>query len=470
MKQSLQRTLLAAALMLLGSITFGLAQQNSYVLSLDGAESFYVNDDSNDNLDLTGPYTFECWIRVDSYHQYDRIWDRRTVCEMSLYAPGGSGDFRFRYTERGSSHNILRSLVTTNDFSLDEWYHVAVTFDGSTARLYVNDNLEASEASSNWDLTSSTNALNIGGLYNSGYSNQIDAYIDEFRVSNIARAIGDMQTTTSDDEYVSDGNTVLLMHLDDQGDPPTYISGIDLSGTSGDDDITSGDYVNWNDAGFGGEDLPLPVDLSSFSVSYVNGKVNLLWKTASEMNNQGFIIERGLNENGAYKEIASYRTDDNLKGAGNSSTELKYNYVDGTVQKGRTYWYKLIDVDMNGVRREHGPVSVFVCINNFSKDEQRAVPDKFSLNQNYPNPFNPLTHITFDIPEFKGSNPNIELSIYDINGQKVRGLYSGYLEAGHYTYKWNGTNDNGLSLPSGTYIYQLKAANFVQSKKLVLMK
>jgi len=180
--------------MLLNTAVFG--QGNTYVVDLDGNESFFINDDGSNNLDLTGSYTFEFWLNVDTYQQYDRIFDRRTVCEISLYAPTTSG-FRLRYTERGSTHSILRSLILTNDFSLDTWYHVAITFDGTTCQMYVNNILEASETNTNWSLSSSSNALNIGGLYNSGYSNQIGARLDEFRVSNIARAIGDMQTTTT---------------------------------------------------------------------------------------------------------------------------------------------------------------------------------------------------------------------------------------------------------------------------------
>jgi len=122
-----------------------LLADNSYYLSLDGNEQFYVNDDGSNNLDLTGSYTFECWFNLETYQQYDRIFDRRTVCAMSIMAANGTGDFALRFTERGSTHSVLRTLETAAayDMNLDTWYHVAVTYNSSTnlASLYINGDL-----------------------------------------------------------------------------------------------------------------------------------------------------------------------------------------------------------------------------------------------------------------------------------------------------------------------------------------
>jgi len=231
-------------------LTANLAAQNHYALSLDGAESFYVRDngtgDGENDLDVSTTWTLECWLYLDSYQQYDRIFDRRTVFAMDVVAANGSGDYAVRFTERNASHGIERTLETDadNDLLLDTWYHLAVSFDGNTARLYVNDTEAAAESSTDWDLSASGNALNVGGLYNSGYSNQIDALIDEIRLSDSARSLSDMQTNNGEAPYTSDIHTILLMHLDDQADTLTYVSGTGFNGTVGDDDITAADYVD----------------------------------------------------------------------------------------------------------------------------------------------------------------------------------------------------------------------------------
>ena len=94
----------------------------------------------------------------------------------------------------------------------------------------------------------------------------------------------------------------------------------------------------------------------------------------------------------------------------------------------------------------------------------------FALYQNHPNPFNPTTNI-----EYKISTPSqVNLSIYNITGQKITTLLDEYQEAGHYLQRWNGRMDNGLPAPSGVYFYKIVTRNseqtFVQTGKMILSK
>src|SRR3989339_1706042 len=104
-----------------------------------------------------------------------------------------------------------------------------------------------------------------------------------------------------------------------------------------------------------------------------------------------------------------------------------------------------------------------------SIDDERidsAVPSIFALYQNYPNPFNPTTQIQYDLPE----DVRVQIIVYNTLGQLVTELRDDVQAAGRYTIFWDGKNANGLDVATGMYIYQIKAGNFVDAKKMLLLK
>jgi len=94
------------------------------------------------------------------------------------------------------------------------------------------------------------------------------------------------------------------------------------------------------------------------------------------------------------------------------------------------------------------------------------IPVEFSLAQNFPNPFNPVTNIGFGLPEAS----DVEITIYNVMGQKVSTLVNEYKEAGYYRVKWNSLNESGQKVSAGLYLYQIRAKNYVQTRKLILLK
>lgn len=94
-------------------------------------------------------------------------------------------------------------------------------------------------------------------------------------------------------------------------------------------------------------------------------------------------------------------------------------------------------------------------------EDINSLPKEFSLQQNYPNPFNPSTEINFQT-QISG---HVDLIVYDLLGREVRTLVSRNLEAGNHSFEFVATN-----LPSGIYFYKLTAGNFVQTKKMTLLK
>jgi hypothetical protein len=86
---------------------------------------------------------------------------------------------------------------------------------------------------------------------------------------------------------------------------------------------------------------------------------------------------------------------------------------------------------------------------------------EYSLGQNYPNPFNPTTTINYSIT----SKGNVSLKVYDMLGKEVAVIVNEVKEAGNYSVTFNASE-----LPSGIYFYNLTSGNFIQSKKLILLK
>jgi hypothetical protein len=109
-------------------------------------------------------------------------------------------------------------------------------------------------------------------------------------------------------------------------------------------------------------------------------------------------------------------------------------------------------------------VSVTVLVVN--RPQKPPLPDRFLLSQNYPNPFNPVTEIKYTLPK----DCYVELVIYNALGQKVKTLVNKFQNAGHQMVQWNSRDDRNNEVVSGVYFYKIKAADFVQAKKMVLIK
>jgi flagellar hook assembly protein FlgD len=103
---------------------------------------------------------------------------------------------------------------------------------------------------------------------------------------------------------------------------------------------------------------------------------------------------------------------------------------------------------------------------NFAGEHSDLTPNKFSLYQNYPNPFNPITTVSYDLPE----DSFVNITIYDILGMKVKTVVNTTQDAGYKSVIWDATNDHGKPISAGVYLYQIQAGEFVQTKKMVLLK
>jgi hypothetical protein len=94
------------------------------------------------------------------------------------------------------------------------------------------------------------------------------------------------------------------------------------------------------------------------------------------------------------------------------------------------------------------------------------VPIRYELTQNYPNPFNPVTKFKFSIPK----TGDVKVIVYDITGREIIRLVNSVLTPATYLVDWNSTNSSGSQVSSGVYFYRIIAGDFVEVKKMVLVK
>jgi flagellar hook assembly protein FlgD len=101
-----------------------------------------------------------------------------------------------------------------------------------------------------------------------------------------------------------------------------------------------------------------------------------------------------------------------------------------------------------------------------SDEETQDFPRATILEGNYPNPFNPTTSIQYALSE----DTRVTIRIYNMLGQLVATLVDEDQTAGYKSVAWNGRNAAGSSVASGIYLYKLNAGNFVQTKRMLLLK
>ncbi|MDY0083952.1 MAG: PQQ-dependent sugar dehydrogenase, partial [Ignavibacteriaceae bacterium] len=143
----------------------------------------------------------------------------------------------------------------------------------------------------------------------------------------------------------------------------------------------------------------VPVELTLFTASVIDGKVRLNWFTSTETNNSGFVVERA-------SDVTDFEELIFIGGNGTTTEKNDYTYLDESVKSG-IYHYRLKQINLDGTYEYLKTVSVDLGMLN-----------GFMLGQNYPNPFNPTTNIEFQIPV----SGFVSLRVYDVLGKEVRVL------------------------------------------------
>lgn len=195
--------------------------------------------------------------------------------------------------------------------------------------------------------------------------------------------------------------------------------------------------------------LIIPVELTSFTASVQGNEITLNWSTATELNNQGFEIQK-KSLNGEFEKIAF------IAGFGTTSEPKSYSYKDINSLSGKVV-YRLKQIDFDGSFEYSNSIEV----------DFGLTPKDYALYQNYPNPFNPSTSIKFALP----STSDVRIEIFNMLGESIGILSDGIKEAGYHTLSWNAPN-----VASGIYFYSIQAKSlegnkdFNSVKKMLLVK
>jgi len=249
--------------------------------------------------------------------------------------------------------------------------------------------------------------------------------------------------------------------------PSVYYGGTELEATAYDVSGTT----NWVEVtisgGFAGDEYTvgpedggtLPVELSSFTaVLSATNFIQLQWVTQSETNCAGYRLYRNQSD-----DLETATMLNAFIEATNTSQMQIYVYWDREVYEDGTYYYWLQNLDFDGTHAFHGPISITVTFENTGTPN---IPIITGINSAFPNPFNPRT--TIEIGLARGAHTTV--AVYNQRGQLVRNLLNGYKEMGTYMLSWDGTDNNGRILPSGTYLIRMDAGGVKSHHKVVLMK
>jgi hypothetical protein len=195
-------------------------------------------------------------------------------------------------------------------------------------------------------------------------------------------------------------------------------------------------------------DAVVPVELASFAatVSHLSNSnaVELSWATATELNNQGFFVERKTANSENWISLGF------VDGNGTTSETHFYSFSDNNIEIG-SYSYRLKQVDFTGTFRYY----------ELNDMVEVSTPFTYNLEQNYPNPFNPSTTISWQLK----NDGLVSIKIFDQLGKEVATLVNEEKAAGSYEIEFN-----AASLASGVYYYRINAGTFVDTKKMILMK
>ena len=418
------------SLRIAGNKIHSLSSSNSFTNYITGIEIPFssAHDIINNFISLSGnEYSVITGIDYDGeYASYDSIYNNTIYIFGSSLNEQNSYCFRKRARQyyAGLSLRLKNNIFINKRFNVQGFgrhYAIAIEDQRGVHQLDYNNYYVSGNGThlGKW-LTDDVNDLSTWRVFS-----QKDEHSISKNVNFISQT--DLHLTGSslgDDDLIAQPNLSVLVDIDNE---PRSI----YFPYMGADEST---------------DYPLPVELTSFVATVVSNNVSLKWQTATETNNSGFQIERREKKN---ERSFDWNNIGFVEGIGTTTEPQIYTFVDRNLEAGK-YQYRLKQIDFDGT---------FEYSNNI--EVEIGIPTRFSLEQNFPNPFNPGTKIRWQSP----ISTHLTLRVYDVLGNEVAKLVDEYRNAGSYEVEFDASQ-----LASGVYYYQLLVGDFIETKKMILLK
>jgi uncharacterized protein (UPF0297 family) len=403
-------------------------------IAIDGSGNVYVTGLS------MGSGTNSDYATIKYLPSGDTAWVRR------YNGPGNSGDAAYAIAV-DSSGNIYVTGLSYGSGSVIEYATIKYLPSGDTAwvRTYRQPGSSGNEAIA-IAVDDSSNAYVTGFTYLTGYTNR--DYLTVKYYSN-----GDTAWVRTYNGAGDGNDGARALAVDNYGN--LYVTGYSTDG--GTTDYATIKYLPDGDTAWVRRyDGPL----NSWDVAYDiaiddSGNVYVAGSSVGAGTSYDFAIIKYLPSG----DTAWVRRHN---GEGDSSDDATAVALDGS---GNVYVTGYII--LNGTHDDYCTIK-YVQTSSDVKDEPATgkMPSEFTLSQNYPNPFNTSTKIEFALK----NSGFVSLNIYDILGRKVRTLVSEDLSIGNKSIVWDGKDDSGKEVASGTYFYRLKIGDFSETKRSVLLK
>lgn len=141
-------------------------------------------------------------------------------------------------------------------------------------------------------------------------------------------------------------------------------------------------------------------------------------------------------------------------------------FTDTTAEFNKDYTYIISTISGSSISYFSNEATVYMHDFPNMVEANLTFPEEYSLSQNYPNPFNPATTLKFSIPK----EVHVNLTVFNILGEQVKELKNEVMKSGYYEVEFSASGGNASHLSSGVYFYRIKAGDFVQTKKMLLLK